>query len=246
MRKRQALSSAASPRRHEDSENGEHKERPRNIRFSFPFISVKAVSLVIIILMVLFVTLAYRINYNPSQTNKNTMPGYIPKTLPEKFTKVPDGHQRTFWSDGGKISFPMVRALRDHGWQKVNDWKDAQIVYQYSAKSTFFHELKPWQRFGHIPRYSQWNKKDRILDGFKDYQQETGSELYFLPESYRLTVKQDRKQFRKTLAAGGDAHPWVLKKPGTSELVDTVSLTLESCILTLSILQMSIKVKVLK
>ena len=85
--------------------------------------------------------------------SKNAMPGYIPQSLPKKLTPVPPLHAKTFWSDGKKISFPMVRALRDHGWQKVNDWKDAQIIYQYSAESKFFHELKRWQRFGHVPRY---------------------------------------------------------------------------------------------
>lgn len=139
-------------------------------------------------------------------------------TEPEKFTKVPRGHEKTFWTDGAKITFPMTRALREHGWIKVNHWKDAQIVHLYSAKDHFFTDLKPWQRFCHVPRYWKWNHKDEILDGFKEYQAQTGSELYFLPESYRLTVSQDRKEFQENIKhKGGINHPWVLKKPRVNQ-----------------------------
>jgi|Transcript_30715 coproporphyrinogen III oxidase len=78
------------------------------------------------------------------------MPGYAMKTSPRIFTAVPEDNRKTFWFDGGKISFPMVRALRDAGFQKVNHMEDAQIVFQYRSKN-LYNKLKPWQRLNHIP-----------------------------------------------------------------------------------------------
>ena len=64
----------------------------------------------------------------------------------------------------------------------------------------------------------EWNQEGlTILDGYKAYQQETGAELYSLPESYRLTVKSDLRQFQQVLKEGGDSHPWVLKKPDVNQ-----------------------------
>ena len=212
MRQRQASSSTqkvAFP------VNGEYRERRKKGR-SFSIPSVKAIGFTFFAFAVLFVA-RYKSPYHEAG-KKNEMKGYVMKTPPEKFTRVPEGHRKTFWSDGGRISFPMVRALREHGWIKVNDWEDAQIVYQYKASSFFFEDLKPWQRFGHVPRYGHWNNKDEILDGFKDYQAETGSELWFLPESYRLTVPEDVEAFKESLfKRGGMSLPWVLKRPRVNQ-----------------------------
>jgi hypothetical protein len=211
VRQRHAASAPLSPIA--ETEKGEKKRKER--RGNMPNVTRKTVlfaasALAAILLLV---------RYGPTihHHHNNEMPGYVPQWLPKMFTPVPPSHAKTFWTDGGKISFPMVRALRDHGWQKANDWRDAHIIYQYSAESKFFHKLMKWQRFGHVPRHSEWNQKDAILDGYKRYQQETGAELYSLPESYRLSVKSDLRQFQQVLRDGGDSHPWVLKKPAVNQ-----------------------------
>lgn len=107
----------------------------------------------------------------------------------------------------------MVRALRDHGYRRVDLREDAQVIFEYKGHG-YLSKLKPWQRMNHLTGYYNWNYKDAILDGFKEYQERTGSDLWFLPESYRLTVPSDVEAFdRRIQKEGGIDFPWVLKKP---------------------------------
>jgi hypothetical protein len=209
MRQRQASSTTSPPQKENGSTNGEYKEKKKKLQsFTIP---VKAVGFAV---ATLFILLLYR---NSRKDDPHEMKGYVMKTPPRKFSPVPEGSRKTFYADTSRISFPMIRALRDHGWEKVDDWEDAQIVYEYKALKDRFTDLKPWQRFGHVPRYQRWNRKDEILNGFKDYQAETGSDLYFLPESYRLTVDEDREAFEASLKKGGINLPWVLKEPRVNQ-----------------------------
>lgn len=164
---------------------------------------------VVFVLSALAVVLVIR--WKAEQTTE--MKGYIRKTPLKKFTRVPGGNKQTFFADKGTVAFPMIRALRDHGWRRVDDINDAQIVYQYRAHG-LLTKLSAWQRMNHVPGYKFWNYKDTILDGFLEYRDRSGSELYFLPESYRLTVPEDVEAFdRRIKEEEGSNFPWVLKHP---------------------------------
>jgi len=154
MRQRQTHSQSL-PKRAVDSTNEEYKEKIKKARSFIIPVKVHGFSWRFRSCFV-----ARHKSTNNDAANKNQMKGHVMSNPPEKFTKVPKGHEKTCWTDGGRVSFPMVRALRDHGWTKVNDVDDAQIVYQYSAKAYPFTDLKPWQRYGHVPRYQRWNRKD--------------------------------------------------------------------------------------
>ena len=132
---------------------------------------------------------------------------------PRKVTKVLNGHEKTFYWDGKQVTRPPVRSLRARGWRRVNNKEDAQFILEYDADKELYTKLKPWQRYSHIPGYKQWNNKDTIVDGFKAYQDKTGSDLFFLPDTYRLNVPEDVKMFEHRLTKeGGINYPWVLKK----------------------------------
>ena len=133
---------------------------------------------------------------------------------PRKVTKVPKGHEKTFYWDGKTVIRPPVRSLRARGWRRVNDKEEAQFVLEYSTNAKLFTKLKPWQRTSHIPGYTEWNRKDSMVDGFKAYHEKTGNDLFFLPETYRLNVPEDAEAFEHRLTKeGGINYPWVLKAP---------------------------------
>jgi len=143
----------------------------------------------------------------------------VMQSPPKKFTKVPQGHEKTFNVDSNAISRPMVRALRSRGWQMVDDEEDAHIVFRYSTTARLFETLEPWQRFNNIPEYKKWNQKDSFIDGFKLYQEKTGRDNpYFLPESYRLTSEKEFRAFQNRITKeGGKKYPWVLKQPRVNQ-----------------------------
>jgi hypothetical protein len=210
VRQRHAASKPLSPITETDKDQKRRKARRGNI--SNGAVTKKTVLFAASALAAILLLTRYgpRIHYI-----KNDMPGYVMKTSPRAFTPVPEGNRKTFWFDGGKISFPMVRALRSAGFQKVNQMEDAQIVFQYRSNN-LYDKLKPWQRLNHIPGYRHWNRKDTILDGFKAYQERTGSDLYFLPESYRL--EQGQEEFKRRILDEGGIHlPWVLKEPDVNQ-----------------------------
>ena len=147
----------------------------------------------------------------------NEMKGFVMKTPPRKFQKVPEQNRKTFFTDGKKISQPITRALRSRGWTKVNSFEDAQFIATYGSRRDYYSEMKPWQRYTHIPGYENWNDKERIVDGFKAYEEKVGRQMYFLPQTYRLNVPEDMAAFEDKLKNGGSNYPWVLKKPTVNQ-----------------------------
>jgi hypothetical protein len=140
------------------------------------------------------------------------------KSPPRKVTKIPKRNAKTFYWDASTTVRPIVRSLRASGWQRVNDREDAHFVLEYSNHEDYWTKLKPWQRISHIPGYKEWNRKDSMVDGFKTYQDKTGNDLFFLPDTYRLSVPEDAKAFERRLTEeGGMDYPWVLKKPRVNQ-----------------------------
>jgi hypothetical protein len=134
------------------------------------------------------------------------------------FQKLPKGKERTFYAHMSKICHPMIRALRDLGWHKVEKVDDARLIYTYARKTSWYEGLHSWQRYNHIPNTKAWNQKDRFAKGFRKYEEKTGIRPYFVPLTYDLTVTKEKEQFRsKLFKEGGLDHPWVLKIPNVNQ-----------------------------
>jgi Tubulin-tyrosine ligase family len=135
-------------------------------------------------------------------------------------TPIPVANKRTFWVEQKKINEPITRAFRDRKWTKVNDNKEAQLIWTYSADSEIWEEpYHPWQRTNHLPGSWFWNRKDGFVKGFKEYEMRVpGKDHYFNPETYLLAESDEREKFRKKLTReGGMNRPWVLKEGNVNQ-----------------------------
>lgn len=140
------------------------------------------------------------------------------QSLSKRFTKVPEGHEKTFHYDDRVISRPAVRALRSRGWRQVDDEEEAHLIFYYATTPRLFTALKRWQRFNHVPNSGYWNDKADFVKGFKAHEKETGVVPYFLPETYRLASRKERNEFKdRIIQGGGLKFPWVLKEPDVNQ-----------------------------
>ena len=99
-------------------------------------------------------------------TNTQTAPSIpkkaiIPKSGRKSNTPVPAKSRKTFYINTGyPTNRPIARALRIMGWRRVESRYDAQLIYAYTHKKHYYKDLKPWQRYNHVPKRSKFNSKD--------------------------------------------------------------------------------------
>ena len=130
-------------------------------------------------------------------------------------TPCPKKFQKMFWMSAKKINKPVARALRNQGWQRIQDFHRAHLLWGNLPDDDF--EAKPWQRHNRIPNYYLWNSKDTFVTFMMQYAKKTGKELPSIPETYRLSVASDFANFKHRLFNdGGLSIPWVLKKPNVN------------------------------
>ncbi|KAL3914681.1 MAG: hypothetical protein SGILL_006004, partial [Bacillariaceae sp.] len=132
---------------------------------------------------------------------------------PRKVTPVPSTMTKTFYYDGQKISFPIARALRSRGWQRVDEIEDAQLVYTYKQNEYIGKELEPYQRFNLIPNADNWNSKWSFVLYQKQWEKAQKKQSLYIPESYMLTDSPEQTdEFEKRLLEkDGAKYPWLLK-----------------------------------
>ena len=130
------------------------------------------------------------------------------------FAKVPlENRKKFFIPNDVKFRRTVIRAFRNRGWSKSDTFEGAHIIYTKGEETDYYLELKPWQRYNHIPGFSHWDKKDGFIKGFTAYKENNPTRpLRFLPETYRLRSKTDRTRFENRLDSGGLDQPWVLKR----------------------------------
>mmetsp|Transcript_11394 Transcript_11394/g.32243 ORF Transcript_11394/g.32243 Transcript_11394/m.32243 type:complete len:400 (+) Transcript_11394:739-1938(+) len=105
-----------------------------------------------------------------------------------------------------------------NGWRRVERRADAHLLHSYTHKRYYFSEMKPWQRYSHIPHQSAFNEKDVFQYYMGKYQQDSGDRVWTLPETYRLEDEGERAAFVRRLEDGGGMDtPWVLKKPRVNQ-----------------------------
>mmetsp|Transcript_4364 Transcript_4364/g.7314 ORF Transcript_4364/g.7314 Transcript_4364/m.7314 type:complete len:495 (+) Transcript_4364:64-1548(+) len=136
----------------------------------------------------------------------------------KKTTPCPEEFKKSFWIETKKINQPVSRALRMQGWEKTDNYEEAQVIWTYASTTDWYDKLKPWQRYNHIPGYKLWNQKDTFVTYMLDYAEKSGKELPAVPETYRLDVDVELNKFKKRLFEGGGIDiPWVLKKPNVNQ-----------------------------
>lgn len=134
------------------------------------------------------------------------------------FQDMPEGHRKTFYAHSSKICHVMIRALRHLGWTRVNNIEDAQLIWTYTRHTSWYKELASWQRYNHVPKTWVWNHKDKFAKGFRRYQEATGADIYFLPDTYNLNNANETAEFKERLfEKGGLDQPWVLKQPNVNQ-----------------------------
>ena len=143
----------------------------------------------------------------------------IPKSGSKITTPVPAESRKTFYIDTGyPTNRPIARALRIMGWRRVQSRQDAQIIYSYKHKKHYYKDLKPWQRFNHLPKEAAFNTKDEFQMYMSAYERNSGDKIWTLPETYRLGDESDLAEFVRRLESGGGIYtPWVLKKPNVNQ-----------------------------
>ena len=137
----------------------------------------------------------------------------VDPALPRKVTPVPSTMAKTFYYDGQKISFPIARALRSRGWQRVDEIEDAQLVYTYKQNEYIGKELEPYQRFNLVPNADNWNSKWSFVLYQKQWETAHQKQSLYIPESYMLTDSPEQTdEFEKRLLEkDGAKYPWLLK-----------------------------------
>jgi Tubulin-tyrosine ligase family len=136
----------------------------------------------------------------------------------KRLTPCPEAFKKKFWMESSKINQPIARAIRMQGWEKTDNFEEAQVIWTYVSTTRLYDKLKPWQRYNHIPKYKLWNQKDSFVTYMMEYAEKSGKELSAIPETYRLDTASDLKKFKYRLFKGGGLSvPWVLKKPNVNQ-----------------------------
>jgi hypothetical protein len=145
-------------------------------------------------------------------------PNLIIRSSNKLFQALPKTKRRTFYAHRSRINQGMIRALREQGWTQVNHLEDARFVYTYKRMKSWYPKLHPWQRYNHIPNTAAWNQKDNFAKGFRQWEERTGQEAYFVPETYDFNILEQKEAFRVRLwEQDGLQRPWVLKIPNVNQ-----------------------------
>ncbi|KAG7373320.1 tubulin-tyrosine ligase family protein [Nitzschia inconspicua] len=149
----------------------------------------------------------------PNKGHPRDPKGMVEPSPPRMVTPVPVKMRKTFYYDGEKISFPVARAFRSRGWQRVDEIQDAHLIYTYKQWEYIGRDLEPYQRFNLIPNADRWNSKWSFVKYQTEWEQLHNKRSVYIPESYMLTDSPEQTdQFEKRLSLGGGAKfPWLLK-----------------------------------
>lgn len=134
------------------------------------------------------------------------------------FQGLPREYERTYYAPCGKNCHPMIRALRQLGWEKVNSVEVARLVWSHYVDEELFKQLQPWQRYNHIPRDK--SQAEEQHSWWKQYAKKHENRAYFMPETYILSDPQDRHDLHDRMKKSGNGKKqyWVMDRTVEEEL----------------------------
>jgi len=107
----------------------------------------------------------------------------------------------------------LARYLEPRNYVLTSNQTEAEYVWGHAHWHVHLDTLKPWQRANHLPRENLLSDKGIFLENMIEHKARTGESVDFLPETYRLYDKKDKRRFLDRLANGGMDESWVLKRP---------------------------------
>lgn len=132
----------------------------------------------------------------------------------QTFVAPPTASQKTFFVAGWKEVHPMVRALRNLGWTRVNDPQDARLVYFYEeARNLRPNATQPWQRPSWTYQGLHWWDDAVVYDIL--HQQRPQGSPYFR-ETYNLESPSEFSIFLRQIRTDRDhfeGRAWIVKEP---------------------------------
>lgn len=160
----------------------------------------------------------------PQPTQRYFQPKLDIKASRQLFTDMDAAYAKTYYMPCGKNCHAPQRALRQLGWQKMNEPQFARIQHMDWADPSGYTDIKSWQRFNHIPNHKVFTKIDTFLTGMNTYKekQQSNRQVFFLPESYRTHNTKERASLERTMKAAN--RPWILRtglnKDGLIEVLE--------------------------
>jgi hypothetical protein len=134
------------------------------------------------------------------------------------FRKLPTAHEKSYiiLQEDCKICHQNIRALRELGWKKVDDMREARLVHTTTNKN-LYSSVESWQRYNHFANTTSFSRRSNYIDGWRRYMlpgkvRAEPRKTYFLPEFYRLHHPLDRELLKERLSrrGGGKRFPWIM------------------------------------
>jgi len=107
---------------------------------------------------------------------------------------------KTYYMPCGKNCHAFCRALRSLGWTKLNSVEDAQLVFTDMMNPSLEQQLKPHQRYNHMPSRQYFTSDKQFWETIVTYRRTTdAAALPFIPDTYRLDNLSERQSLERIL-----------------------------------------------
>ena len=151
------------------------------------------------------------------------------KASRQLFKDAPPGFEKTYFMPCGKSCHPVARSLRDLGWQKLNEQKNARLIYVGDTVPDDAPERESYQRYNRLHNTTAFTKLKNFWTGMKEYSNQGKKSVYFLPETYRLYEEKERMSFERLIAkAKAKNTPWLQRTAGEIIVLPPTSKTLQT------------------
>jgi hypothetical protein len=97
----------------------------------------------------------------------------------------------------GKSCHPVARSLRKLGWQKLNEQKNARLIYVGGIVADDATKRESYQRYNRLHNTTAFTKLNNFWTGMKEYSNKGKKSVYFLLETYRLYKEKERVLFER-------------------------------------------------
>jgi Tubulin-tyrosine ligase family len=140
------------------------------------------------------------------------------------FQASPPGYDKSYFMPCGKACHPIARALRELGWQKLNEPKNARLIHLDDYDKETGSSLETYQRFNHLEDSVLLAESKEFWSIMKQYKKTNarGRSVSFLPNTYRMSVDHERRAFERLVTDGvAKLTPWIatIKKYSRKKII---------------------------